>query len=247
MIGTQVLSLNQTESTNTFCKTFLYKSPTTALGLAVYTLNQTDGRGQRNTLWQSELGKNLTFSVIADCSFINGQQLFTVTQTVSVILCAFLHKLNLPVKIKWPNDIYVNNKKIAGILIETVYQSPTKITAIIGVGLNVNQTQWQSNINATSILIESKKEIFLPEILNEILNDLDAAFLNLKTNLNYFNKTYLTYLLGLDEERCFTNQTKTFRGKIIGVTAEGKLLIEHLENNLPKATAYDLKEIKFEF
>ena len=116
-------------------------------GTLILTEDQTRGRGQMGNKWLTEKGKNLTFSIVLYPSFLRPNQHFYLTQFVSIAIQEVIQEL-LPdkgIKIKWPNDLYVENRKLAGILIENILSGHRIQSSILGIGLNVNQVQFPTN------------------------------------------------------------------------------------------------------
>jgi len=111
----------------------------------VMARKQTKGRGQLGNSWESEAGKNLTFSILIKPLFIQIHQQFCITQLVTLALMDILKPLYNNVSIKWPNDIYADNKKMGGILIENNIKGNNINESFIGIGLNLNQTIFKSN------------------------------------------------------------------------------------------------------
>lgn len=207
---------------------------------------QVSGRGQMQTKWISEAGKNLTFSVF--CSFGN---LLVLNQkylnfAVSVSVFKAISKLDIPkLAIKWPNDILADKHKICGILIENMLMKDKIRSSIIGVGLNVNQEFFPADIpNATSIKNIIKKEINLEELLNAILDELQKNIQLLEMQkYTQLEKKYLSVLYKKEVPSMFKNTQNTlFMGKIIGISQNGKLQIE-LENETVQE--FGLKEVSF--
>ena len=143
------------ESTNQYLQNLLNEGIDIVDNIVV-TDYQTSGKGQGKNVWESEDGKNLLFSIALDMSFLKAENQFLLTQIVSVTMINVLKKY-LPeesLSIKWPNDIYFNNKKIAGILIKNEIRGMMMGTSIIGIGLNVNQTSFDDNLhNISSIML----------------------------------------------------------------------------------------------
>ena len=141
----------------------------------VVTEFQSSGRGQGKNVWESEAGKNLLFSLALDMSCLKAENQFLLTQMVSVTMIDVLKKY-LPEEslfIKWPNDIYFNNKKIAGILIKNEIKGMMLGTSIIGIGLNVNQTSFDENLpNPISMKMITGNDYDLEAILIEICETL---------------------------------------------------------------------------
>lgn len=146
---------NEVNSTNNWIKTFEPHN-----GLVAYTSYQNNGRGMAANKWESEANKNLLCSILLELPFIKIEQQAHINMAVSIALQAVVHNLTqTPCYIKWPNDIYICNKKIAGILIENSIQGSCLKQTIIGIGLNINQETF-----------ENKNAISLKNILNHTLN-----------------------------------------------------------------------------
>ena len=182
------------DSTNSYLQNLLDKGEDVADNVVV-TDFQTSGKGQGKNVWQSEDGKNLLFSIALDMSFLKAEDQFLLTQMVSVAMINVL-KNYLPEEnlfIKWPNDIYFNNKKIAGILIKNEIKGIMLGTSIIGIGLNVNQTTFDENLpNPISMKMITGKDYDLEEILLAISCQLSAVS-------NYVNRQQTT-----DNRPCIT-------------------------------------------
>ena len=231
---------------------------------------QTSGRGQRGNTWSSEPGKNLTFSIIIKYgkegyhSIIPSNQ-FIINMIASIAVLDFLYKYNIQAAIKWPNDIYVNEKKIAGILIEHTLQDNSLGYSIIGIGINVNQRYFDSSLyNPTSIVIESP-EIEIPN-LQTILEEFMDGFKNVleHKSINELDASYLSKLWRLNVKSKFVDFTSLpkgfletpigptivdiphstqFTGTIIGISKIGELLIE--DENSSKIKKFGFKEIGY--
>jgi BirA family biotin operon repressor/biotin-[acetyl-CoA-carboxylase] ligase len=163
-------------STNQYLQNLLNEDADIADSIVV-TDFQTSGKGQGKNVWQSEDGKNLLFSIALDMSFLKAENQFLLTQMVSVAMINVLKKY-LPEEslfIKWPNDIYFKDKKIAGILIKNEIKGMMMGTSIIGIGLNVNQTSFDENLpNPISMKMITGKDYDLYELLSSISQLLSA-------------------------------------------------------------------------
>lgn len=119
---------------------------------------QTSGRGQRGNVWESSKCSNLMFTILLKPDFLLAQDQFIVSQTVALAVVNYLKNRGLSPKIKWPNDIYCGDRKICGILIENSVSGANLSASIVGIGINVNQTRFDSDApNPTSLLLESNK------------------------------------------------------------------------------------------
>ena len=237
-----IIKLNAIDSTNAFLKS-LAKDKTTENFTIVVAEHQTNGKGQRGAEWLSQTGKNLTFSVL--CNFkLNEISLFTLNIITAISIVKGLKKAsNLNFQIKWPNDILAENKKIAGILIENSFNGQNDIQTIIGIGINVNQENFNQLPQASSLFLldnkEFDKDVLLIEIVNELKSNLEAVKL---LGEDCFWNEYHEILYKKGIVSTFEDiQSKRFVGKILGVTREGKLEVV-LDNEM--IAIYDLKEIK---
>ncbi len=204
---------------------------------ALYSLSQLQGRGQRGSTWQSEDGKNLTFSVLVTEN-LQGLTVFQLNQIVSVALAQWLFKnYQIQAKVKWPNDILSVKKKLAGILIETVFKKQQLDHAIIGIGLNVNQTEFQDLPNAVSMSLLTGKVYELEELLFSFLLHLKHALKHSSEVLNQYN----TYLFKYNQTADFQIEDRTFSALVKGVDHNGNLLLIHDDAQ----HAYEIKTIKW--
>lgn len=213
----------------------------------VVTKVQKKGRGQMGTKWESEEGKNLTFSVLKHFDALKVAHQFHLNIVVSLVLHTVLTDMNIPnVKVKWPNDIMSGSKKICGILIENVLNGSLVKKSIIGIGLNVNQVSFGNLDKASSLALVSGRTFDLDYILNLILEKM-KSFLD-KTeqiSLTSLKTQYEALLFRKDQVSTFKEENgQLFFGIIRGVSEEGKLIVE-LENDTIKQ--YSLKEVSLQF
>ena len=201
--------------------------------------SQTKGRGRNLKKWQSPKYENIYMSI----SFSTNHELknFSSFSLVSALAVHnVLLKQNIFTEIKWPNDIYLNKKKIGGILIETLTRDAENLI-IVGIGLNVNQVSFQLS-KATSMKLQKGMEYAVEELLNTFIftfrKNEHILFAN---NFLDLKERYLACLFALNEQRFFKSESKEFEGKIIGVDDSGQLLIE----SQGKQMAFQNKEIHF--
>jgi BirA family biotin operon repressor/biotin-[acetyl-CoA-carboxylase] ligase len=239
ILGNRIVKLDETASTNVFLQEMLLNT-TCFEGLVVLTKNQIQGKGQRGNTWESENGKNLTFSVLLKPNVLIEEQ-FVLSQVVSLGIYDFLAKMGFErVAIKWPNDIYVDGKKIAGILIENTLSANKIANCIVGIGLNVNQIQFSPSINATSLAILTDKEFDLEQLLSDLLKHIEYRYLQLKAGKNtQLKQDYLNVLLGYLKPLHYLVNNERVTGIIRGVSASGKLQVEINA----QVKEFDLKEI----
>lgn len=232
--GVEIYSVTQCKSTQTLCvsllenklKSFSYPS-NLPLSLAVYTLNQTNGVGQASNIWESQPGKNLAYSFgfVLDDSL----NLIDLNKALTLAVCSSIQNfVGIRAKIKWPNDIYIDSKKVAGLLFQVQSVANQRIV-VLGVGINVNQNQWPNHLpNAAGLIEFANQEIFIPHVMNELTRQL-MIYLNLlrdkKTNIS---DRFRNELWGFNEKRnLFIAETQeTIEVKIHDVDEYGRIVVE---------------------
>lgn len=241
----KIIKLDATDSTNTFLKELVLKMEVDNFTVVV-AKKQTKGRGQMNSEWMVEDGKNLTFSVFCRFSDLEIAQHKFLNFCISLGVFEALKTLKLPnLAIKWPNDILSGNKKIAGILIENTFKGKYINASVIGIGINVNQSIFSKNLpNASSIKMILKKEIVLDVLLEKVLLKLKENITLLeKKEHQFLEDTYLKVLYKKNVPTMFkNNQNILFMGKIIGVSEQGNLQIELVDETVQE---FGLKEVSF--
>ena len=167
------IHLNETHSTNSYLRELIMREKEQPEGTVVITDYQTAGRGQKGNSWESERGKNLTFSILLHPNHIPPGKQFILSQLISIAIVGVLKKYDRHFTIKWPNDIYWKEKKIAGMLIEVDLTGSSLSNAIIGIGININQRHFKSDApNPVSLTQITGKEHNLSELLEKILDSI---------------------------------------------------------------------------
>ncbi|MGR3810079.1 biotin--[acetyl-CoA-carboxylase] ligase [Jiulongibacter sp. NS-SX5] len=199
-----------------------------AEGTIVLTDNQTHGKGQRGNKWYTAPGQNLTFTIVYKPEFLNPQDQFQLNIAVSLgifkALKPFLGENEL--KIKWPNDVYVDSRKMGGMLIESIISGPKIAYSLIGIGLNINQEEFEVEkaCSLTSVLYQKFSR---ETVLESILEEIEKEYLNLKNGrIAEQKERYLSELFRMEEWHNYRKEDGVFEGRIKGVTAEGRLLME---------------------
>ncbi|MGP1992678.1 biotin--[acetyl-CoA-carboxylase] ligase [Zobellia laminariae] len=238
-----IIKLDATDSTNAYLKRLL--SDGLGADFTVITAKkQLKGKGQMGAKWESDSGKNLTFSVLRQGLGLSVANYFVLNICVSLAVYKTLKAHQVPdLSVKWPNDILSGTSKICGILIENILSGNLINTAIIGIGLNVNQTFFGELENASSLKLILGSNFDLDELLHEIVENLKSIFLESTTNsTENLWKAYENVLFRKDKPSTFENkQNELFMGFIRGVSPTGKLQIM-LEDNVLKE--FDIKEVK---
>lgn len=235
------IKLSAVSSTNDFLKD-LVKNQLAKPYTVVSADEQTAGRGQRATNWTSEAGKNLMFSVLISRNQTAPPYLFVLNAAIAVSIFQVLKAKNIPnLSIKWPNDIMSGTKKISGILIENTLSATTGVQSIVGIGLNVNQTNFQDLPNASSLAVVAKTEFDADEILKNIVTQIKH---NVDSIDNHIQEIWDFYNENLFRRNLLSNfileDKSVIEAEILGVNQGGQLVIEH-ENQQKR---YDIKQIQ---
>ena len=214
-------------------------------GDVVWADFQTAGRGQRGHEWHSRKGENLTFSVVLEPTFVPIAEQFSVSEVVALSLVDMLAEYGIGAKIKWTNDIYVGDRKLVGILIEHSLAPSSLRRTIVGVGINVNQTEFDASLpNPVSMAQLLGKELNAEEVLSSFISHLQRHYESLReggaevlhnryNELLYRKNEYHTYALPSGEK---------FRAKIVGTAPSGALRLESEEGTTKD---YLFKEVEF--
>jgi BirA family transcriptional regulator, biotin operon repressor / biotin---[acetyl-CoA-carboxylase] ligase len=243
-IGKNFVELPAVDSTNSFAAALLSGRP--ADGTVVITQQQTAGRGQQGSHWHALPGLNLTFSLILFPDFFSLRQLFLLNKLVACALHDTLAALlpDAEVCIKWPNDVLVNRKKIAGILIETNLERDRIRSAIVGIGLNVNQPTFDLAMHgqATSMVLEGQRGFDVRVVLDRLLEHIEARYLAVRAGRAAETEhAYLQHLFAYQEDTLVEIDGLQRIAHVVGVDADGRLALQDGE----KLYFYGVKEIKF--
>jgi BirA family transcriptional regulator, biotin operon repressor / biotin---[acetyl-CoA-carboxylase] ligase len=236
-------------------------------GSLVTTFNQTAGRGQMGNRWLAEPNLNLAYSIRLNPTFLQANEQFHLNKIVALAVHDFIEKeisnfkFQIPKdkvsetsnfkfqnlnSIKWANDMYINDKKVCGILIQNSLSGSRLQSSIIGIGVNINQLIFPNDINATSLRLETGQIIDLFDTIEKLTKCLEVRYLQLKSapNFNNIHEEYLSkmYRFGVDAIYRRAIDDSVFMGKIVGVSPTGQL--EIMSNwGIEK---FDIKEVKFE-
>jgi BirA family biotin operon repressor/biotin-[acetyl-CoA-carboxylase] ligase len=228
MIGSEIVEIGEVNSTNSFVAQLLDLKQKLRNGSVYITNNQLAGKGQGENIWETEAGKNLTFTIYLEPGFLDPSDQFYLNKAISLGIQIFLSSLlTEKVHIKWPNDIYITNKKVAGILINHTIIGKQLKHSIIGIGLNVNQTHFVSDApNPASIIHFTKKEWDLEKTLHRLLGSIHESYHLLRNNdFEFLTKQYYDAMLGYQEWRDYLYQNQQIKAKITGVSSFGTLLL----------------------
>lgn len=245
-IGKVLINLKEIDSTSENMQKRLL-SEKLVEGTIIQADYQSAGKGQRNNNWESERGKNLLCSILLKPHFLHPRNTFFLNKITSLAVLDTLNELTeQEVKIKWPNDVWIKEQKIAGILINNALMGNTLKSSIIGIGINVNQLIFRTpNLNATSLKILEGKDFSNTNLLKRLAFHLETRYLQLKAGqVEGISADYRKALLGLNESRHFkeAGSDNIFAGQIRGVNGLGQLIVKRSDGVI---NHYNNKEIIF--
>lgn len=242
-IGKNVVYKAQCSSTNTLALELL-AGGSVPDGTLVITDWQYQGRGQRNSVWVADPGKNICLSLVLHPEFLKVSDGFWMNIAVSLaIQDALAGYLPTGLTIKWPNDLYYHREKIGGVLIETTVRGERINASVVGIGINVNQHDF-SVPGATSLAKVTGTAFALPTLVAELLEALEQRYIQLKTGATErWHETYYEKLYGFERVQTFKDEFGTFQGIIKGIDPTGRLCIEDEYGGMKK---YATKEVHFE-
>ncbi|MCC6768429.1 MAG: biotin--[acetyl-CoA-carboxylase] ligase [Bacteroidia bacterium] len=224
-IGINRISLQVTDSTNNYA----LKHPELPEGSLITADFQTGGRGQRGKTWNSQAGKNLLFSIVLKPVFLENQRQFSLNKAIAWGTWSALNELFPSIKwaIKWPNDIYANNKKLAGILSEAQWYSSHIVSFVAGVGLNLNQEDFgELKPMPTSLKILLQTEIDAELVLSAICSHIESAYLMLKArHYDKVDQLFNASLWKKNEVINFIHQAQQKSGKVLETDRHGRLVV----------------------
>jgi len=210
----------------------------------VSTSFQLKGTGQGENFWESEKNQNILMSTIINPNKLLAENAFQISRWASVSIINYLESKGINgLTIKWPNDIYVGNQKIAGILIQNAISGQLLNKSMIGIGLNINQLAFTSNApNPVSLAQLTSTSYNVLQEINKLINHLQKYYQWITETPQLLIDTYHNLLYQKDEWHMYESQGKQFSGRIKGVDQFGQLIIE---NKQKRVDVYDVKDIQF--
>jgi len=234
------LFVKQTNSTNALLWE-LIRNKSLPEGFIVHTDFQTSGKGQIGNSWESEAGKNLLFSMVLHPEKVPVEEQFILSQLVCLGIKNTLDEYVDNITVKWPNDIYWNDKKIVGILIENSLQGNKIKTAVAGIGVNVNQKEFRSDApNPVSLLQMKSKRQNRKHLLEKLVGNIMQLYTEF--DVDKIRSDYATALYRKDGFHTFSADDKTFKAKIIQVHSDGQL---EMETEDGERKGFYFKEVSF--
>ena len=240
-----VVRLDETTSTNTELKLLQKKTPL-AEGFVVMTDYQTSGRGQMGNSWYSGKGKNLLLSILLYPHSVKARDQFIISRIVSLAIKKMLDRYLDNVTIKWPNDIYWNNKKIAGILIENSLAGQHIDYTILGIGLNVNEETFPKELpNPVSMKQISGTDMDREQLFKELYDELFELYeLMERGGGAAIESEYFKHLFWRNGKHWFSDKEGRFEAVVKDVMSSGHLVLTVYPGN--EERIYAFKEVAFE-
>ena len=244
-IGKVIHHFEQLPSTNVYATDFITINKPSE-GTVISASNQTAGRGQHDSIWESQANQNLTLSIILYPTFLLPKHQFWLSQAIALGVRDFIaENTNKNVWIKWANDIFIENKKVAGILIQNALSGASIMNAVIGIGININQSEFgfEGDRKATSLFLETQKKQNLDLLRHELFWHIETRYLQLKRNDIYkIQSDYMDVLFQYKQQKMYELPNgERFLGVIEGIAPNGQLVINR-DGDLLK---FDIKGIRF--
>ena len=216
------IQLDVVSSTNLYLRKLIIDKSINE-NILVSTNYQEKGRGQRNNIWESEKNMNILISFLY-VHPTNNYDLFKFNMLISLAIYDFLFKyFKTGLKIKWPNDLMINNKKIAGVLVQNI---ESNFKSIIGVGININQKEFKIfSPQATSFSNELNKEFNRNALILELMNNFENYLINY-FQFNDLKNRYMLKIYKFKQQTNFLNNLKEFKGEIINFNSSGEIIIK---------------------
>lgn len=239
----EFILLEETPSTNTELKDRLKKQKLPEYSVVI-TNHQSAGRGQQGNSWESEKGANLTFSVLLRPTFLEPHLQFYLSKIVSLGILDVLNKYNINATVKWPNDIYAGDQKLAGILIESSITGSFMDFTIVGIGLNVNQTEFISDApNPVSMCLLLHQQLKLETVLQQLLDAIITRYHQLQEGqFSRIDELYFAQLYRHEGYHTYRDKTGTFDAMIKQIDPIGMLTLVDRDG---REREYAFKEVEF--
>lgn len=244
IVGKVLLEFKKLDSTNEYAMNLVSQEHPEE-GTVILTQNQVNGRGQMGTIWQSEADSNLTFSIILYPTFLRLNDQFYLNKAVAVAVATVLQEFFQDlVFVKWPNDIYIQSRKVGGILIQNIVQGISLKASVVGIGINVNQMTFPASLpNPTSMALEGHAVKNIQDLLNKVMLQIDLNYRNIRSNKQMYDHAYKHLLYRRQQQTDFyLSEGVNVRGYIQDVDAQGALEIM-IDG---QKRSFSLKEISYQ-
>lgn len=239
----EIIHISETNSTNNYLKELL-QTQNVDQGTVVWADFQSAGKGQRGNGWESEAGKNILFSIVLFPGFVKAGEQFILSQIVSLAVANCLQEYTKSISIKWPNDIYWNEKKICGILLENTILEDNIGHSVAGIGININQENFRSDApNPVSLKQITNRDYNLEEILKTVVDNINVYYQQIKIGkTDSLIKQYKESLFRKDGYHLYNDGISNFLARIQDVDSSGILILKTKEG---EERHFAFKEVKY--
>lgn len=239
----EIIHIRETNSTNNYLKELLL-TKSVEEGTVVWADFQSAGKGQRGNGWESEAEKNILFSIVLFPSFVKAGEQFILSQIVSLAVANCLQEYAEGISIKWPNDIYWNEKKICGILLENTILEDNIGYSVAGIGININQENFRSDApNPVSLKQITSRDYNLEEILKTVVDNINVYYQQIKIgNADHLVKQYKESLFRKEGYHLYNDEGSNFLARIQDVNSSGILILKTKEG---EERHFAFKEVKY--
>lgn len=239
----EIIHIRETNSTNNYLKELL-QTQNIDEGTVVWADFQSAGKGQRGNGWESEAGKNILFSIVLFPGFLKAGEQFILSQIVSLAVANCLQEYTKSISIKWPNDIYWNEKKICGILLENTILEDNIGHSVAGIGININQENFRSDApNPVSLKQITNRDYNLEEILKTVVDNINVYYQQIKIGkTDSLIKQYKESLFRKDGYHLYNDGISNFLARIQDVDSSGILILKTKEG---EERHFAFKEVKY--
>ena len=238
-----LLHLDKIDSTNQYLINLL-ESEKPEECTAVASFNQTKGRGQKGNSWLSKPGKNISYSIVIYPEYIPARNQFIISQVIALAVKSFLDEFTRNISIKWPNDIYWKDQKMAGILIENHLNGSLIAHSVIGIGININQKTFPKSLpNPVSLSRITGEQHDLKTLVQKLHHKIVLSIKDLSRGTeDDIQRFYVNNLYRRDGFHPYHDANGDFTAKIRGVNAQGNLILENDEGTVKN---YEFKQVTY--
>lgn len=239
----KIIRFEELPSTNQYLQQLIQQNECFE-GLCIRTDFQSKGKGQHGNQWESEPDTNLTFSIALCPDFLPPVEQFVLSQLVAVAIKKVLDRYTADIAVKWPNDIYWQEKKLGGILIENSLLGSQIEFSIIGIGLNINQREFRSDApNPVSLYQILGKEVDVELLFSQLLDSVFEYYRALSGGAaDEIRKEYSNTLYRREGLHPFADEKGKFRARIESVSPDGRI---NLVTESDEKRSYYFKEVSF--
>lgn len=239
----EIIHIRETNSTNNYLKELLL-TKSVEEGTVVWADFQSAGKGQRGNGWESEAEKNILFSIVLFPRFVKAGEQFILSQIISLAVANCLQEYTEGISIKWPNDIYWNEKKICGILLENTILEDNIGYSVAGIGININQENFRSDApNPVSLKQITSRDYNLEEILRTVIDNINVYYQQINIgNADHLVKQYKESLFRKEGYHLYNDGVSNFLARIQDVNSSGILILKTKEG---EERHFAFKEVKY--